>query len=78
MQGISVVVFAVRAGRRPSVTGSFPALASGRVVEPAATFLWRPWDEVQVRPYFKPSYYALQREWEKTRQSSRSEASTTH
>jgi len=34
------------------------------VAEPPATFRWKPWDEVQVRPYFKPSYYALQREWE--------------
>ena len=78
MQGISVAVFAMRAGRRPSVTGSFPAIAKGRVSEPPATFLWKPWDEAPVRPYFKPSYYALQREWERTRQGSRSEVSTTH
>lgn len=78
MPGISVAVFAVRAGRRPSVAGSFPALAKGRAAEPPATFRWKPWDEVQVRPYFKPSYNALQHEWERMRQAGPAGSSPAH
>ena len=74
MSGISVMVFAVRAGRLPRVGGSFPALSGGRVVEEPARFLWQPWDEVQVQRYFKQSYYSLQLDWERMQTAKRKQS----
>jgi len=79
-RGISVSVFAVRIPDAKTLTlgGSFPATSGGRAAQEPALFTWKPWDEVEVRPYFKLSYYSLQREWERMQQPAGDKSSSTH
>ena len=64
--GISVAAFEVGAttsgGRaRKVVTGSLPPVLEGQLAEAAPLYTWQPWNQVQFRPYFKQSYFALQK-----------------
>jgi hypothetical protein len=63
--GITVVVFAlyVPGPLLPIVvSSSLPPLGStGKLVTPPPLYTWDKWDRVDFRPYFKPSYFALQK-----------------
>lgn len=65
-KGISVAVFILSAPRPgqtapKAVVNSVPALRDGRQVEPPAIYSWQRWNRVEVRPYYKQSYFALQK-----------------
>jgi hypothetical protein len=62
--GISVAAFEVSpasAAGESSVSSSLPAVQDGLLTAPAPVYAWNPWNEVRFRPYFKASYFALQK-----------------
>lgn len=64
--GVDVSVFALSTNGsnelgRMAVAASAPA-ASGGQLQPK-TFTWEPWNTVAPQPYFKKSYFAMQREF---------------
>jgi hypothetical protein len=64
--GISVAVFALQvsgAGERAEkiLRSSLPPLDGPRLATEPALYSWKGWTRVEYRPYFKPSYFALQR-----------------
>jgi len=61
--GISVAILAVRPQKsgRPIVTTSLPESAMGKELRSVAVYTWETWNRVQVRPYLKPAYLALQK-----------------
>lgn len=76
--GVSVAVFALRAGSPGLLGGSFPEVVWGRVKEEPAIFTWDPWQKVEFRSYFKQGYYSLQGEWERMQQPAGGKSSSTH
>lgn len=76
--GVSVAVFALRAGSPGPLGGSFPEVVWGRVKEEPAIFTWDPWQKVEFRSYLKQGYYSLQREWERMQQPAGDKSSSTH
>lgn len=66
--GISVSAFqiAVRSAdnsARKSVASALPPVSAGLLVSSPPVFFWKPWDKVEFRPYFKQSYYTLQKDF---------------
>ncbi len=65
-QGISIAVFEIgvtkASGREQrTIASSLPALQDRQRVATTMSYTWEPWNQVQFRPYFKQSYYALQK-----------------
>ncbi len=65
-RGIAVAVFALRRTETPQgaelgVTSALPPLSGSEVEGEPAIYTWQGWNRVEVRPYFKLSYYALQK-----------------
>jgi tetratricopeptide (TPR) repeat protein len=71
--GITIAVFAlyVPGPLLPKVvSSSLPPLGStGKLVTPPPLYSWEKWDKVEYRPYFKPSYFALQKVFAEIRRS---------
>ena len=44
---------------------SLPKVNGNRIDEPLPFFRWNGWNMVQVKPYFKPAYYSLQKAFQK-------------
>ncbi len=59
--GISVAAFQIAPGDRPAVSASLPPLESGSVIRATPVYTWQKWNDVQTHPYFKQSYYTLQK-----------------
>jgi Tfp pilus assembly protein PilF len=59
--GISVAVLAVAAGSATprAVFESLPPLAGSAFENAPRLYAWAPWNTVETKPYFKPSYFAL-------------------
>ena len=65
--GVEISVFALKHGPEPAgawrgitVQAAAPSIAGGVVAAPGR-ITWKTWDSVTPEPYFKRSYYALQR-----------------
>lgn len=64
--GISIAAFALRTSSpgggqsTRSITSSLPSLREGLLSASPAVYTWKSWEKVAYRPYFKPSYFALQ------------------
>jgi len=77
--GITIAIFAlfVPGPLQPKVvSSSLPPLGTtGRLITPPPLYTWEKWNKVEYRPYFKPSYFALQQAFAeflgKTKESSR-------
>ena len=63
--GVSIAVFEVSAESGPegkrTVMSSLPDVHDGLLTAAAPTYTWDTWNEVEFRPYFKASYFALQK-----------------
>ena len=64
--GVSVAAFSVSVSGPGSdgpklVTSALPLIGNEKTVKEAAVYTWQKWNQVQVRPYFKQSYFALQK-----------------
>ena len=58
--GISIAVLAVAAaGNAREVVESLPARRNAGFETTPRVYAWTPWNSVDAKPYFKPSYYAL-------------------
>jgi len=44
---------------------SLPKAKGNRIDEPLPIFRWNGWNMMQVKPYFKPAYYSLQKVFQK-------------
>ncbi|HTK95680.1 MAG TPA: hypothetical protein VL382_08570 [Terriglobales bacterium] len=65
---VNVSVFALKPGGSPDDLGamqvamSLPAVANGTITQPEAV-TWKAWETVKPDPYFKQSYYAMQKQF---------------
>jgi len=62
--GISLAAFTLRLsgpGAAKAVSSSLPSLREGRFTNSPAVYTWQTWNDVKYRPYFKQSYFALQK-----------------
>ncbi len=62
--GVSVAAFqvsvtAVNGKERRTAISSLPPLRDNQVAETAPIYTWKPWTDVEYRPFFKQSYQAL-------------------
>ena len=67
--GISVTAFEIAGAAggnaaRMTVTSALPPVSEGLLVSSPPVFVWKPWNAVASKPYFKLSYYTLQKDFE--------------
>ncbi|MDP9267812.1 MAG: hypothetical protein M3P27_05735 [Acidobacteriota bacterium] len=66
--GVDIAVFALKPGGAPDnvsamqIAMSLPAI-SGSAISNPASLTWKPWETVKPEPYFKKSYFAIQKEF---------------
>ncbi|MGI9101622.1 MAG: tetratricopeptide repeat protein [Terriglobales bacterium] len=60
-RGIAVAAFEIRLGDRKDVVSALPALQNETVIPAAPVYSWKAWTVMETRPYFKQSYYVLQK-----------------
>ncbi|OFW13243.1 MAG: hypothetical protein A3H27_16335 [Acidobacteria bacterium RIFCSPLOWO2_02_FULL_59_13] len=66
MPGVSIAAFsvAVSGPEQPesnAVTSALPPVGDDKTVKKVPLYTWQKWNQIHVRPYFKPSYFALQK-----------------
>ena len=66
--GVSVAAFQVAVtanggSRQKAVLSSLPLMRELQLTGPVPVYAWKQWNEVEFRPYFRQSYFALQKKF---------------